>query len=185
MKITKKLILSTAVIALPIIGFIFQEAKAHQHPPQTLVKTVDMKRFMGTWYEIARFPNFFQSNEAIGGSDTYEILANGDYQVTYRWQEKNFKQPVKSMQGKFWVDDPQIMGKMKVQFFWPFAADYWLIDVDEAYNYLVVGYPDRSMLWILSKEKTMPENVYQSILKRLKAQQYDISKLMKVRQKLK
>ena len=136
MKIKNKKIklMALAVLTLPFINSYFQEAKANQQAPQKLVQTVDMDKFMGKWYEIARFPNFFQSDKAMGGSDTYERLDNGEYQVTYQWQEKDFNQPIQSMKGKFWVDNPEVMGQMKVQFFWPFAADYWLIDVDENYN---------------------------------------------------
>jgi len=186
MKVRNKRLKSTAVIILilPFINLFFQEAKAHQKQPQKLVEKVDMERFMGTWYEIARFPNFFQNDQSVGGSDTYEKLANGEYQVTYSWQEKNFGQAVQKMKGKFWIDNPEVMGQMKVQFLWPFAADYWLIDLDKNYNYIVVGYPDRSMLWILSKEKTLSEEVYQQILRNLKEQQYDISKLIKVPQNI-
>jgi apolipoprotein D and lipocalin family protein len=90
---------------------------------------------------------------------------------------------LRSAKGKAWVVDKQSNAKLKVSFFWPFAGDYWVIDLGENYEYAVVGHPDRKYLWVLSRTPEMDENVYQAILDRLQKQEYDTSKLFRTNKK--
>ena len=67
--------------------------------------------------------------------------------------------------------------KLRVSFFWPFAIDYWVIALDPDYRWAVVGQPDRSYLWILSRTPTLPETTYAAILDAVRARGYDPSRL--------
>ena len=69
--------------------------------------------------------------------------------------------------------------KLKVQFFWPFKGDYWIIDLADDYSYSVVSNPNRKYLWILSRTATMNNDTYQEIVKRLESKGFDLSKLTK------
>jgi apolipoprotein D and lipocalin family protein len=78
--------------------------------------------------------------------------------------------------------DKKTNAKIKVSFFWPFSGDYWIIDLGENYEYAVVGHPSRKYLWILSRTPEMDDATYNLILKKLRKQFYDVSKLMKTLQ---
>jgi len=82
------------------------------------------------------------------------------------------------------VVDKRTNAKLKVQFFWPFSGDYWIIDLGSNYEFAVVGHPKRTYLWILSREPQMDSGTYEAILQRLKAQGYDLSRLKKTLQPL-
>jgi apolipoprotein D and lipocalin family protein len=78
--------------------------------------------------------------------------------------------------------DPATNAKLKVQFFWPFSGDYWIIDLGPGYEYAVVGHPSREYLWILSRSPQMDDARFERILTRLKQQHYDTSRLARSRQ---
>lgn len=86
---------------------------------------------------------------------------------------------IDSVRGIAWVPDPAEPGKLKVRFFWPFAADYWVIDLDPDYRFAVVGHPSRKYLWILSRSPSMDGETYRSILGRLELRHYDTSRIVR------
>jgi apolipoprotein D and lipocalin family protein len=150
-------------------------------PPLNIVPFVDLKRYVGTWYEIARFPNRFQEG-CVGTSATYTLLEEGKIGALNQCHKGSLKGEISSAKGKAWVVDTKTNAKLKVSFFWPFSGDYWIIDLGENYEYAVVGHPKRKYLWILSRKPEMDEGLYQRILEKLQSQFYDVSKLMKTLQ---
>jgi len=158
-----------------------RQVQARQVPAQQIVDHVEVPRLLGTWYEISRLPNFFQSEDWIGARDHYEPGENGQLKVFYKYYDKHFDQPEKVMEARMWRDArDEPSGKFKIQFFWPIVADYWIIDLGPNYEYLVVGYPNREMLWIMSRTPELDDTSYAQILARLEAQHYDTSKLIKI-----
>lgn len=147
-------------------------------PPLRTVSQVDISRYLGTWFEIARYPNRFQKG-CVASRATYTLRADGNLSVLNECYDKAKSGKLRSAQGKAWVVDPSSNAKLKVSFFWPFSGDYWIIDLGSEYEYAVVGHPQRKYLWILSREETMAEGTYQAILARLADQHYDITKLTK------
>jgi apolipoprotein D and lipocalin family protein len=175
---------SSFVLTALVLGggyLLWQKAVQAAQPEQQLAKYVDLDRYLGKWYEVARIPNPFQPESHVGGSDSYEKLPDGSLQVIYGWHEKSLTAPAQKMVGKIRVVD-QSHARMKVQFFWPFEADYWVVELADDYSYTVVGYPDRSMAWVMSRSPVMDEALYQGILTRLKTQGYPIEKLVRVPQ---
>jgi apolipoprotein D and lipocalin family protein len=148
------------------------------HPPLKKVETVDLKRFMGKWYVIANIPTFIEK----GGTNAIE---------TYTWNEKDnridvvFKQVVdgkeKTYTQKAFVHDPS-GNEWRIQFFWPLKFPYLIIDLAPDYSYTVITVPNRSYVWIMAREKTLPEETYELILKKLKEQHFDLSEIKKVPQ---
>ncbi|MEJ2104913.1 MAG: lipocalin family protein [Ignavibacteriaceae bacterium] len=149
--------------------------------PLTTVSHIDLARYMGKWYEIARYPNSFQKG-CVGSKATYTLLDDGKVSVLNECYDNSFSGELRSAKGKAWVIDKKTNAKLKVSFFWPFSGDYWIIDLGKNYEYAVVGHPKRKYLWILSRTKTREEKVYKAILSRLKDKQYDTSKLIKTLQ---
>jgi apolipoprotein D and lipocalin family protein len=147
-----------------------------------VVSYVDLSRYAGTWYEIARYPHRFQEG-CVGSKATYTLRDDGKISVLNECYDKTFDGKIRSAKGKAWVVDKKTNAKLKVSFFWPFAGDYWIIDLGKNYEYAVIGHPERKYLWILSRNKEIECEVYERILSRLKEIQYDTSRLIKTPQK--
>lgn len=173
-------ILSTSIMAL----FYFKGKQAQAQTAQKIVEHVDVQKLLGSWYEISRLPNLFQSEDWIGARDHYEMTETGHLRVRYRYHVKSFDAPEKEFLAKMWRN-PEDMptGRFQYQAFWPITVDYWVIDLDPDYQYMVIGYPNRSMVWVMSRSPSLDETLYEEILLRLKAQGYDISKLIRVPQR--
>jgi apolipoprotein D and lipocalin family protein len=150
--------------------------------PLEVVPTVDLLRYMGTWYEIASYPNSFQRG-CTATRATYRLLEDGRVEVLNECRRGSLEGELTTARGKAKVVDPATRAKLKVTFFWPFYGDYWIIDLGEDYEYAVVGHPNRQYLWILSRTPRMDEALYDRILERLTTKQaYDVTKLVKTAQ---
>jgi len=145
--------------------------------PLEVVPRVDVKRYLGSWYEIARYPNFFQKG-CVDSKADYYLRDDGDIRVVNTCREERPDGRFKSAKGKAWIVDKTTNAKLKVRFFWPFSGDYWIIDLGENYEYAVVGEPGRKYLWILSRRKTMDKKTYEEICRRLREKGYDPDKLI-------
>ena len=146
------------------------------------VESVDVKRYMGTWFEIAKLPQRFEKG-LVGITANYTLLPDGKVRVINNGYKEGFNGKLKTIKGKAWVADTKTNAKLKVSFFWPFAANYWIIELGKDYEYAVVGGESRRYLWILSRTPQMDEAVYNELLKRAKDKGFDISKLEKVPQR--
>ena len=146
--------------------------------PLETVSFVDLDRYVGQWYEIARYHHRFQEG-CVGSRATYTLRDDRRITVVNECYDKSFSGKLRSVKGKAWVVDKGSNARLKVSFFWPFAGDYWIIDLGSNYEYAVVGHPNRKYLWILSRTPVMDEKVYQDILGRLQMQEYDTEKLIR------
>ena len=145
------------------------------------VMNVDLGRYAGTWYEIARYPNRFQKG-CVGTTAHYTLRDDGKIDVLNQCRENTLDGKLLSAKGTAKVAGEKTNAKLKVTFFWPFYGHYWIIDLGENYEYAVVGHPDRKYLWILSRSPGMDEGLYNQILDRIKRQAYDVSRLIKTPQ---
>ncbi|MCB9865843.1 MAG: lipocalin family protein [Phycisphaerales bacterium] len=153
------------------------------HPPLPVVQQVDLARYTGKWYEIARYPNTFERGCTAATAD-YAQLEDGRIEVVNTCREGSVDGEIKTIRGTARVVDKDTNAKLKVTFFWPFAGDYWILALGDDYQWAVVGEPSRSYLWILSRTPTLDEDVYQDILSRLPALGYDPALLEKTVQPL-
>lgn len=153
---------------------------AHPGTPLRTVDRIDLKRYAGTWYEIATIPASFQKG-CVGVTATYTLRPDGDVDVVNTCRRESLDGPERSVHGKAWSVDPS-NAKLEVQFFWPFHGDYWVIDLGPEYDYSVVGHPSRDYLWILCRKPRMDEVTYQAILERLAAQEYDLARIVRTPQ---
>jgi apolipoprotein D and lipocalin family protein len=143
-------------------------------PPVQSVPTVDLARYVGKWHEIAAFPMFFQ-RQCVGDTTAeYALRPDGDITVVNRCRtETGFDQAT----GKAWAVEGSGNARLKVSFFWPFRADYWVIGLDEDYRWAVVGNPTRKYLWILSRTPVLPKEQLDRALAAAEAQGYDLARL--------
>jgi apolipoprotein D and lipocalin family protein len=156
--------------------------------PLEAVPSVDLTRYMGTWYEIARYPNKFQKMCIGDVTANYTLLDDGTVRVVNRCRKETGE--MTEAEGKarrLSNDDPT--SKLEVRFapgwlsWLPFVwANYWVIDLADDYSYAVIGEPNRQYLWILSRTPKMEDATYEKILERLREKGYDTSALLKTRQ---
>ena len=145
------------------------------------VEKVDIKKYEGEWFEIARLPNSFEKGLNCVTA-TYTLKENNKIEVLNKGYSIKDKGKIKTAQGRAWVPDSELPGRLKVSFFWPFSGDYYIISLDEEYKYALVGDPSRKYLWILSRTKNLDDKVYSDLLELAKTNGFDISNIIKVNQ---
>lgn len=150
-------------------------------PPLETVARVDLDRYLGTWYEIASYPQRFQRG-CTATTANYTLGADGEIVVVNQCRKGSLDGELDRARGRARVVDPETNARLEVSFFRPFWGDYWIIDLDEAYEWAVVGHPSRNYLWVLSRTRQMDPEVYAGILARLENQHYDTSRLVKTLQ---
>jgi apolipoprotein D and lipocalin family protein len=158
--------------------------------PQALevVSSVDLSRYAGKWYEIARLPNRFQEKCAGEVTANYSQLEGGQLKVVNECRQKDGQ--ITRAEGRARLaDEGGPNSKLEVRFapawlgWLPMVwGDYWIIDLAPDYSFSVVGAPDRKYLWILSRTPQMDEAIYQRIVERTAARGFDVSRLIKTRQ---
>jgi len=146
-----------------------------------VVPSVDLQRYLGTWYEIATIPQRFQRG-CTATTAKYSLRPDGDIRVDNACNKNTLDGELSTAEGKAWVVDPATNARLKVSFFWPFSGDYWIIELGSDYAYAVVGHPNRKYLWVLSRTPQMDETVYQGILGRMAALGYDLSMVVRTLQ---
>ena len=141
---------------------------SHSHAPLATVKEVELNKYLGKWYEIARYEHFFEK----GCSDvtaTYKLKENGKLTVINRCTKDG---EVSKAIGEAYATD-RSNSKLKVSFFWPFYGNYWILALDNDYSYAVVGEPSRDYFWILSRTKELSKELTDIILKKMKNWGYE------------
>jgi apolipoprotein D and lipocalin family protein len=140
------------------------------------VPSLDLHRYMGRWYEVARLPNRFQ-NHCVGDVIVdYSLRPDGKMALANQCRQADGKTDVSHAVGHL-ARPGGPPSQLKVVFFWPLQADYWVIDLDPDYRWAVVADPDRTKLWVLSRTPSIDPPTYQDILKRAGAQGYDVRKI--------
>jgi apolipoprotein D and lipocalin family protein len=153
-----------------------------EDPPLQVVEHVDIKRYLGEWYEIARYPHSFEENCYAVTAD-YALRDDGSIQVTNRCREGSLEGELDEVVGTANIVDSKTNAKLRVTFFWPIYGDYWIIDLDKDYQYAIVSESKRQYLWILSRTPTMDESLYEKLTAKLKKNGFDLSFLTKTPQK--
>lgn len=185
----KKLIL--AVFLLGFAGFFVNvSAQTNNSKNSNAVQTVasvDLKRYSGKWFEIARYPNKFQKNCVGNTTVNYTQKATGKIEVLNECLKKDGT--TIDAKGEARIVDKQTNAKLEVRFAPGFLAfisavwgDYWIIDLDENYQYAVVGDAKREYFWILSRTAEMSDATYQNILRRAEKQGFNPAKVIKTPQ---
>jgi len=163
------------ILIINVMFLIFSSCRSQA--PET-VGSVDLEKYAGLWYEYASFPARFQKG-CTNTTAEYKISPKGYVIVINKCtRDKNRT----GIEGKAFVVPNSGNAKLKVQFFWPFRGDYWILELAEDYSWAAVGSPKRNYLWILSRTPVMEENLYNEITSRVAAKGFDISKLQKTSQ---
>lgn len=172
MKTNKKFII--ILILLLIIGCNYQ--KEIISVPLETVPFVDIEQFMGKWYVIANIPTFFEK-DATNAIEYYELNKNGSIETTFSFFKGSPIGKKMIYTPKGYIYNKKTNAEWRMEFLWPFKSPFLIIDIAEDYSYTVIGYPNRKYVWIMSRESNISEDIYLSILDKLKDVGYDISKI--------
>jgi apolipoprotein D and lipocalin family protein len=164
------------MMLLGIAGAVIAQEPGSGNVDPVTVSHVDLNKYIGTWYEIAKIPNPFQRKCAMNTTATYSLRDDGEIEVTNRCVESDGSENVAKGVAK--IVDPATNSKLEVSFvrilgiqlFW---GDYWIIGLDSDYRYAVVGTPSRKYGWILSRTPTLSQKDMDSVNQILRDQGYD------------
>lgn len=160
----------------------FVSASWAKTAPQT-VANVDLARYMGKWYEIARIPNTFQKPCLRAVTANYSLLANNHVRGTNTCLKAGGELFSLTVDGKI-QDKTNAKIVFKITSSWlrwipMLKADYWIVDLADNYSYAAVATPDSQYLWILARQPQLDDTVYQQLIKRLAKQGFTVDKLVK------
>lgn len=152
-----------------------------------VVMGLDLKRYMGRWYEIASFPSRFQPKNGVNTRATYTLNENGAVHVlneTWTDGKRGY------IEGTAYKANPNSdEAKLKVKFYVPpflpiipVVGDYWVLYIDQDYTYALIGEPSRKYLWILCRQTHLDDEIYNQLVEKAKEEGYDVSKLHKTPQ---
>ncbi|MBQ2396049.1 MAG: lipocalin family protein [Bacteroidales bacterium] len=147
--------------------------KSVQSVDNSTIKQLDVTRYMGQWYEIARYDHSFEKGMTHVKAN-YRLLSNGKIEVTNSGMKDGKFKVKKGKARQVSIKDP---GKLEVSFFLWFYSDYYIMELDKNYNYVVVGSSSDKYLWILSRTPQLDEDIKQSLLSKISERGYDTTAL--------
>ena len=162
--------------------FVLSCAKTNsQMIDKTTVKELDLDRYLGTWYEIARFPHSLEKN-LVGVTATYRLRDDGKIQILNQGYKNSLEGELSKEVGKAKIPNKLEPGKLKVSFFWIFYADYFVLELDKNYEYAMIGSSSDKYFWILCRTPQMDSSTYEMLLEKARKRGYNLATLEKVTQ---
>jgi apolipoprotein D and lipocalin family protein len=167
---------ATAALLASLVSELSSESNEDDARPVTTVTHVDLERYTGLWYEIARIPNRFQKQCARGTTATYSLREDGRITVINRCVKEGGE--IDEAKGVAKVEDTASNAKLKVSFVsfigWrPFWGDYWVIGLEEDYQWAVIGTPDRTYGWVLARTPALDEDTMDEIFAIIESNGYE------------
>ncbi|MFW5768734.1 MAG: lipocalin family protein [Spirochaetota bacterium] len=151
--------------------------------PLDLVGEVDVERYLGRWYEIARFQHRFEKN-IVGATAEYSLREDGKIRVVNSGYKGSLDGKYTEVEAVAWVPDPDRPGELKVRFFSLFTSDYLIFGLDqENYEWALVGNNSRKFLWFLAREHEIKDDLLEKMKGIARRQGYDLEGLYLVPQK--
>lgn len=172
-------LLRICILGLTCMGL---HATALPNAPLTPIAALDVPRYMGTWYEIAKYPNWFQKKCASSTSATYSLQTDGQVQVLNRCKTASgeWSEALGMARQIGRANSPRLQVRFAPAWlsFIPMVwGNYWIIDLDPQYQWVVISEPNREYLWILSRTPELPAATYQSLLNTLAAKGFDLQRI--------
>ena len=162
------------VFGLFLFAFLIS-ACSSKNPPLATVEKVELNKYLGTWYEIARYEHYFEK-DCKNVTANYSMFDEQTIKVVNKCTNINTNEKKEATARAYAVDDTN--SKLKVSFFRPFYGDYWVLVLDKNYEYVVVGTPSREYLWILARPSKIDEKLKNELLEKIKTLGFDTQKLI-------
>lgn len=157
-------------------------ARTEDIPPLPLAASVDINRFMGDWYVIAHIPTFVERS-AWQAIESYRLDAEGNVATTFTFLKGGIEGPRRTMHPKGFIVDRTSNAVWKMQFVWPFRADYRIAFVDAQYQTTIIGRERRDYVWIMAREPLLEPDAYCALVDRVAAMGYDPLHLRQIPQR--
>lgn len=138
--------------------------------------TFNLEKYMGTWYEIARFDHRFERN-LQNVTATYKLMPNGKVQVINKGNDQTVNGPQKTAIGKAKVKSLE-KRHLRVSFFWIFYSDYKILELDPDYKYALIGSKSPNYFWILSRTPQLSDSIRTQLIQKAELLGYDTQKLI-------
>jgi apolipoprotein D and lipocalin family protein len=156
-------------------------ACASRHPDMATVDSVDLERFMGSWYVIANIPTFLEK-DAYNAVETYSLNDDGTIDTDFTFRKGSFDGEPKRYNPKGFVLDTQSNALWGMRFVWPIKADYRIVYLAGDYSQTVIARKKRDFIWIMARTPTIPDDDYQELLALAAELGYDTSQILPVPQ---
>lgn len=150
-------------------------------PPVQAVGALDLQRYSGRWYEIARYDHIFERGMVAVTAD-YTPLPDGRVGVVNAGRRGGLDGTEARAEAVAWLPDPAEPAKLRVRFFWPFWGSYWVLALDPGYRWAVVGHPSRDYLWFLARTPALAPGDRAAMEAAARAQGFDLARLVEVAQ---
>ncbi len=176
---TRKLLFPALALAAFLLGgcaAVFSKHLVGNTAVPQPAKSVELSRYLGRWYELARYEQGFQK-DCDGVTADYALRDDGKISVLNRCRKPDGT--IKDAKGKAKIVDTATGAKLKVSFFGPFYGDYWVLDRAEDYSWAIVGEPSGRYLWILSREASPGQAELDALIARAQALGYDTAMIRK------
>jgi len=144
-------------------------------PPLAVASNVELSRFQGKWYEIARLPRTTQT-DCHGTTAFYTQNSDGSLTFVNQCNVGSQTGPMKTLAMAATVPDSNVQAKLALDV-GGYVGDYWILEVDSNYQYAVIGHPSRLYFWILSRAPTLDSATVQGIVSRAQSDHFDMSQL--------
>jgi apolipoprotein D and lipocalin family protein len=168
-----------ALIALALLGALGLAPVAlggcNGEPPLQVAQNVDLSKFSGKWYEIARLPRTTQT-DCHGTTAFYTQNSDGTLTFVNQCNVGAEDGPINTVSMSASIPDPAVPAKLALDIA-GFVGNYWILEVDSNYEYAVIGHPSRLYFWVLSRNPTLDPSVMQGITTRATANHFDMSQL--------
>jgi len=145
------------------------------------VKNIELEKYLGKWYEIARLDHSFERN-LVNVTATYSLREDGKISVINEGNKHKPDGKHKIAKGKAWFPNENDTGKLKVQFFWPFSGDYYIAELGEQYDYVLILSSSPKYMWILARKPELEREIYEKLVAKAKKYGIKTENLIKVTQ---
>ena len=159
-------------------GLAYMNARRNSNRPLKTVDKVDLNRYSGKWYEIASIPHSFEKDCACSIAE-YRYNPEGYLEVVNSCLKDGREKVVR---GKAYPIEGSNNSELEVQFYWPLKGKYYIMALDDDYQYALVGHPNRNYLWVLSRYQDMDEDTLIDLLQLARKEGFDISRLKRTEQ---
>ncbi|MBC6605514.1 lipocalin family protein [Hymenobacter sp. BT188] len=166
---------AAATVTVAAVGLVY--SRNRRHAPLAVAEHVDLGRYMGVWYEIARLPTRFEKGCQHVTAE-YSLRPDGKVAVINSCRKNSPTGPLEIARGVARVVDSKTNAKLKVSFFWPFEGDYWILDLDPEYQYALVGEPGRENLWLFSRTPQLAQPVREQLIAVAQSAGFPVEKLI-------
>ena len=174
----KKLVPVASAIAI-VGAAVLLNRSAYAGEPLPTVPNVDLTRYQGTWYEIARLPLFWENKCAANVTATYTLRPDGKVTVLNQCKKKDGMETASTGTAEVATKDNS---RLKVSFFWPFKGDYWILNLDPDYRWALVGTPNLKNLWVLSRTPQLDKPIFDKLIDQARRLGFDTQKIIYTKQ---